>query len=220
LRLVKNFPWVTTVLLVASWVLYSLTRGFFTVPVWIGKFGFQALLFFFHPVLHLTLGHLVFDSILGLCAFLLLEKGTKLINRNQRGTIFVLCYLASLAAVFIKWRYVGPTLNLVLGLSGMISAATAFLFFYYLFFRREHSFVGPSGFAPFVIGILFWSVFGLLINWATVTLTWTWQTLGDTELFHLLAFGIASGLAFPLMLLIHRQAVRQERSPSSTSPRH
>jgi CDP-diglyceride synthetase len=173
------------------------------------------LQFIFHPVLQLSLEHLVFNTVLGLAAFTLLEKWTVLMSKNQRRIAFIMCYLASLVAVFIKWKYYGPDLRLVLGLSGMISAAAALLLTYYAFFRKQIRYKGPSVLAPFAIGILFWWVIDPLFEWVFVTRTWLPTELGNTSLFHFLAFLIALVLGSLLMLLARRRTSRQDHSLAS-----
>ena len=195
----RKLPLVTTGLLIVSYVASYSTHFATIFPLWIGELN--TVLIFLHPFFHLSVGHLVFDTVLWLVAGTLLEKWTMLSRKNW-GIVFIFCYLASLTATYMKWKYVGPRLVQGLGLSGMISATVPFLLFYCLFFCKEIRTRELTIVAPFGVGILFWFVIGPLFGGVTTTDTWSLIQLGDTSVLHLLAFAFSSVPAFLLMLLI------------------
>ncbi len=211
----RSLPLITTALLIISYFATYHT-GFATgFPIWIGDL--DTVLLFSHPFFYLSIRHLFFDTVMWLLAGTLLEKWIGFRVRSLLA-IFAICYLSTLATEYVKWKHIGPTHNLFLGPSGMISAMVPFVLFYYLFFRKEVSFSGLDVFAPFGIGVLFWWVIGPPFSWiGAPTQFWIFEftELGDTPIIHLLAFAFASVPAFLLMFLAHRRRSRQECSPAS-----
>jgi membrane associated rhomboid family serine protease len=201
----RSLPPVTTLLLILSYAATYLTDFGGRFPLWIGDLN--TALLFLNPFPHLSMGHLVFNTVMILIAGILVERWMKLRRRNLL-SIFIVCYLSSLATFYMKSRYVGPILGFGFGLSTMISATVPFLLFYCLFFCKEIQLKGRAIFAPFGVGLLFWWVIGPLFNWLFVTKTWSITELGDTPLMHLLAFGFALLPAFLLMYLIRRRTIR------------
>ena len=136
----------------------TLQGGVLTLPFELG------VAFLLHPIIHLNWGHLFLDAVLALIVGIMLERWAVL-GFKSRLLIFGLCYFSSLTAVHMKWTYIGPTLDLTLGLSGMISAAIPFLVFYFWFFRKQLRFSGWNTLSPIGLGILLWFIIGPLFGW-------------------------------------------------------
>jgi membrane associated rhomboid family serine protease len=169
--------------------------------------GLDTVVLVLSPILHLSVAHLVFNTVMGLIAGMLVERWMKL-KRSSLFLMLIVCYLSSFVTSYLKWKYVGPNLGMGLGLSGIIAATVPFLLCYCLFFRKELSLRGRSVFAPFGVGLLFWWVIGPLFVWLLLTKTWSVTEVGDTPLIHLLVFGFALLPAFLLMRLIYRRTIR------------
>lgn len=214
----RSLPPITTVLLIISYFGTYYTSFGTAFPTWMGPLDMVVL--FGHPFFYLSVGHVVFDTVMWLVAGTLLEKWTGFRVRNRLGIYFV-CYLSSVATEYMKWKYVDPETPKFLGPSGMISAMVPFILFYYLFFHKQIVFKGPSVFAPFMIGVLFWWVVGPPFNWVGAPTRFVMPNIimglgGDTPVIHLLAFTFALVPASLLMLLEYRRRSRQERLPAST----
>lgn len=197
MRLVKKFPWVTVTLVVASWVFYFLVGRYEYSWIWGWEIDVLMVRFVFHPVLHSNSGHLLGNTVFLLAGGLI--ESWMMFTRKIRWGILFLCYLISLDISLLGWIALTPTHRPPVGLSGMISAALAFLLVYCWMFRRRIRFRGWNGLA--LVGTLL--LLASLV-WNTVNIvTGVFAGLYDPEylyqiLYHLLAF--PQGLALGFLL--------------------
>jgi hypothetical protein len=106
----------------------------------------------------------------------------------------------------MKWQYVGPNLQLVIGLSGMISAAIMVLLIYYCLFRHQIQLQGLGWIGPLGIGFLSWFLIEPFYNALFVPFQ-----ASDSVNFHLMAF-FAAFLPAGLLLARSRSSILQRKS--------
>lgn len=157
----KTYPRVSFALFVSSCVFYLLAEQYPTIWAWpSGSFTGLTVLFFLHPIIHASWGHL-----LGNAPFLIagpLIESWMIFSRNTRYGILSLCHLVSLDISFLGWVAMTSTHRPAYGLSTMISSALAFAIVYCWIFRRQIRFKGWNLLA-FAIGILL-----MIIVWNTL----------------------------------------------------
>jgi membrane associated rhomboid family serine protease len=193
---------VTIGLLATSWGIQYLawSGGALAFPATYG--GLDPLLFL-HPLIHNNWAHLISNTVFGFMAGILVESWM-MIRCRYRWGILGLCYASSLAAAYLKLKYIGPNLAMTVGLSGMISAAIATILVYYWLFHGRIRLNGVSALAPLGIGLLLWFLvepFYSLINGPI--------QLSDTLNFHLIAFFVPLLPAFLLLRRSLRDAIQQ-----------
>jgi len=165
-------------------------------PLWFGEAGVTGLYILLHPIIHHNWApHLASNIVFALVAGTLIESWTMVTCRTRLGLLGV-CYASSLVADFMKWKYIGPDLALVIGLSGMVSAAIGVLVIYYYLFRHQIRLDGVGWLAPLGIGFLSWFLIVPFYNAIFVPFQ-----PSDSVNFHLIAFFVA---CFPAYLLLRR----------------
>lgn len=187
-------PYVTIGLLATSWgIQYQAWSGgalAFPTPYR----GLDPVLFL-HPLIHNNWAHLISNTVFGFMAGTLIESWMMIRCRN-RWEILGLCYASSLAAAYLKWKYVGANLAMTVGLSGMISAAIMTILVYYWLFHGRIRLDGVGALAPLGIGFLLWFLVEPLYNVIYAPIQ-----LSDTLNFHLIAFFVP---LLPALLLLRR----------------
>lgn len=122
--------------------------------VWLSDPIGQVLAFLLHPIIHVSVAHLLGNTIFGLIIIgVLVESWMRLLKRRARYTIFLICYLVSLGVGCMSW--ISPLGgHPPLGSSGLIFAMLPFTVFYYLAYCGRIRFDGLNRFAPIGIGFV------------------------------------------------------------------
>lgn len=201
----RPLPWVTFSIIAVSciWQYFGLTA--LAIPSWLGDERLTALLFILHPIMHSGWAHLEKNLAYGFVAGTLIESWT-MVRCRTRLSLFGVCYGASLLAAFMKWEYVGPNHQLVIGLSGMISAAIAVLLIYCGLFRRQVRLAGVGWLVPLGMVFLSWFLLEPFYNAIFVPFKQT-----DTVNFHMIAFFAGAGFA-ALLLPRSRANIPRQRN--------
>jgi hypothetical protein len=186
---------------------YLVNPAVHVIQPWLGVTGYYVLEILVHPITHNNwVPHLATNALFGLIAGTLIESWMTVRCRTRLG-ILGLCYGSSVVADYMKWQYIGPTLNVVVGLSGMISAAIAVLLIYYVLFRHQIRLDRFGWLAPLGIGFLVWSfLIAPLYNLFFVPFQ-----PDDSVNFHLTAFVVTAVPAY-LLLRRSRASIIQQRS--------
>jgi len=201
----RRLPWVTFSILGASCICQYFGLTGLVIPSWFGDERLTALLFILHPIMHSGWAHLEKNLAYGLVAGTLIESWM-MVRCRTRLSLFGVCYGASLLAAFMKWEYVGPKHQLVIGLSGMISAAIAVLLVYCGLFRHHIQLAGVGWLAP--LGMVFLSCFLLEPFYNAIFVPFE---PSDTVNFHVMAFFTGASLG-GLLLWRSRASILQRRS--------
>jgi membrane associated rhomboid family serine protease len=202
---------VTIGLLATSWgIQYQAWSGgelAFATP-----YGGLDLVLFLHPLIHNNWAHLASNTVFGFMAGILIESWM-MIRCRSRWEILGLCYASSLVAAYLKWKYVGPSLAMTVGLSGMISAAITTILVYYWLFHGRIRLYGVGALAPLGIGLLLWFLVEPFYD-----VIYGAIQLSDTLNFHLIAFFVPLLPAFLLLRRSRRDVFSTEAEEHHIQP--
>jgi len=173
-------------------------------PLWFGSAGVIAVEILLHPITHINWApHLAANIVFALVAGTLIESWM-MVRCRTRLSLLAVCYGSSLVADFMKWKYVGPNLGPVVGLSGMISAAIAALLIYYYLFHHQIQLDGIGWLGPLGVGFVSWLLILPFYNLIFVPFR-----PDDSVNFHLIAFFVAAVPAYLLLRQSRANTLRQ-----------
>jgi len=135
-----------------------------------------------HPIFHISMAHLVGNTIFGLAVVgTLIETWMIQLRHLFRYGILLCCYLVSLGVTCLVWAESGTP---AIGLSGVVFAAVPFTFFYYVTFSDRIDLIGLSVFAPIGIGF---SIAALVLPIVAGITEMGHTVISESSMLHLLA---------------------------------